>query len=378
MSQNKPFSLSIFEKSPKSLGFSFPAEWAKQEAMWLSWPHKEASWPGKIDSIYAPYCEFIKVVADGQLVRINVADKQMQDFATEELRKAGANLANIAFFFHPTNDAWCRDHGPAFVVNKQTGEKAVVDWGYNAWGGKYPPYDLDDVVPTKIAKHFGWQLFTPDIVMEGGSVEFNGAGTVLTTTACLLNKNRNPHLNKEQIELYLKEFYGQDQVLWLGDGIVGDDTDGHVDDITRFVNENTVVTVVEENPDDENYAILQENLRQLKTLRLPNGEPLNIVEIPMPAPVIYEDTRLPASYANFYIANDVVVVPVFNDPNDQRALNILQGCFPSRKVVGINSVDIIWGLGSFHCLSQQEPANGDMALHHQLSEKKRGNSNPNV
>ncbi|WP_437918928.1 agmatine deiminase family protein [Sphingobacterium sp. LRF_L2] len=355
MSKNIPFQLSYFDNSPKKLGFSFPAEWAKQEAMWLSWPHKEASWPGKIEKIYAPYCQFIKAVAEHQNVRINVLDEKMKEFALDELTKVGARLENIAFFFNPTNDAWCRDHGPAFLLAKDSNQKAVVDWGYNAWGGKYPPFDLDDVVPTRIAHHFDLPLFTPNIVMEGGSVEFNGAGTILTTTACLLNENRNPHLNKEEIEVYLKEFYGQDQVLWLEDGIVGDDTDGHIDDITRFVNENTVITVVEENPEDENYAILQKNLEILKTFRLLDGKPLNIVELPMPGPVIYEDTRLPASYANFYIANEVVVVPIFNDPNDQRALEIIQSCFPERKVIGIDSVDIIWGLGSFHCLSQQEP-----------------------
>ncbi|SUJ29699.1 Putative agmatine deiminase [Sphingobacterium spiritivorum] len=341
--------------TPKALGFSFPAEWAPQEAMWLSWPHKEESWPGKLETVYAPYAQFIKAVAEAQKVRINVADDEMKQFAWNHLNDAEANLVNIEFYFNPTNDAWCRDHGPAFVLNQNSGEKAVVDWGYNAWGGKYPPYDLDDVVPTKIAQHFGHRLFTPPIVMEGGSVEFNGAGTVLTTTACLLNENRNPHLNKEQIEQYLLEFYGQDQVLWLGDGIVGDDTDGHIDDITRFINENTVVTVVESNPLDENYLLLQENLETLRSFRLKNGEPLNIITLPMPSPVIHEDTRLPASYANFYIANEVVVVPVFNDVNDEKALAILQECFPTRKVIGINSVDIIWGLGSFHCLSQQEP-----------------------
>ncbi|TDS13245.1 agmatine deiminase [Sphingobacterium paludis] len=346
----------MFNNSPKKQGFSFPAEWAPQEAMWLSWPHKEASWPGKLDRIFAPYSAFIKAVADGQKVRINVADEEMKQFALGHLQQAGANLDNISFHFNPTNDAWCRDHGPAFLLSEDGLTKAVVDWGYNAWGGKYPPYDLDDVIPTRIAEAFGLPLFTSDIVMEGGSVEFNGAGTVLTTTACLLNENRNPHLTKEQIETYLKEFYGQEQVLWLGDGIVGDDTDGHIDDITRFVSRDTVITVVEENPEDENYSILQENLQQLKELRLLDGSSLQIVEIPMPAPVIYEDTRLPASYANFYIANEVVVVPVFNDPNDQRALDIIQSCFPTRKVIGIDSVDIIWGLGSFHCLSQQEPA----------------------
>lgn len=341
--------------TPKAQGFVFPAEWEKQEALWLSWPHKEESWPGKIDSIYAPYCEFIKLVADDQFVRINVANEEMKAFAISHIEKSNAKMENITFHFNPTNDAWCRDHGPAFVINRETGEKAVVDWGYNAWGGKYPPYDLDDIVPTKIATEFGLKLFTPPIVMEGGSVEFNGNGTVLTTTACLLNENRNPHLTKEQIESYLKDYYGQVQVLWLGDGIVGDDTDGHIDDITRFVSEDTVVTVVEEDPKDENYELLQENLHNLKNMKLSDGRSLKVIELPMPRPVEYEDQRLPASYANFYIANKVVIVPVFNDKNDTKALEIIQNCFPDRKVIGINSVDIIWGLGSFHCLSQQEP-----------------------
>lgn len=345
-----------FQDTPKAQGFVFPAEWEKQDALWLSWPHKEESWPGKIETIYEPYCQFIKLVAEDQLVRINVADEEMKAFALSYIEKSGAKMENISFYFNPTNDAWCRDHGPAFVINRETGEKAIVDWGYNAWGGKYPPFDLDDVVPTKIAKEFHLKLFTPPIVMEGGSVEFNGKGTILTTTACLLNENRNPHLNKEQIETYLKDYYGQDQVLWLGDGIVGDDTDGHIDDITRFVSEDTVLTVVEEDKSDENYALLQENLENLKGMKLLDGRSLKVIELPMPRPVEYDEQRLPASYANFYIANNVVIVPVFNDKNDQKALEIIQSVFPDRKVIGIDSVDIIWGLGSFHCLSQQEPS----------------------
>jgi agmatine deiminase len=283
-------------------GLHFPAEWAKQTAMWLSWPHKEASWPGKLDLIYPKYCEFIKVVSEGQLVRINVADAAMEWFAKQQLLLVGVDLQKIEFFQFPTNDAWCRDHGPAFLVNYETKEKAIVDWGYNAWGGKYPPYDLDDVIPTKIANHFNLPVYHPGIVMEGGSVDFNGAGTLLTTTACLLNPNRNPHLNQQQIEGYLRNYYGVEQILWLGDGIIGDDTDGHIDDITRFVNTDTVVTVVEENKNDENYHILQENLQTLKTMRLLNGKQLNIVELPMPDAVVYDDQRLPASYANFYMA----------------------------------------------------------------------------
>lgn len=348
---------SLFDNSPKKAGYRFPAEWEKHEATWLTWPHKEASWPGKLDTIYAPYCEFIKIVAKGEKVRINVNDEATKVFATGKLTEAGADLSQIEFYFNPSNDAWCRDHGPAFLLNASAAEpKMIVDWGYNAWGGKYPPFEQDDVIPTRIGDHFGLPVFHPGIVMEGGSVEFNGAGTILTSRACLLNENRNPELNQEQIETFLKECYGAEQVLWVGDGIVGDDTDGHIDDITRFVNANTVLTVVESNPLDENYLLLQENLEELKAMRLINGEPLQILKLPMPSPVIYEDTRLPASYANFYIANAAVIVPTFRDVNDEPALEIIRQAFPDREVVGIDSTDIIWGLGSFHCLSQQEPA----------------------
>jgi len=340
---------------PKTKGFSFPAEWHRHTATWLSWPHKEESWPGKIGMIYSRYAEFLKVLTEGEIVRINVADEQMTAFTKEQLLAIGTDLNKVEFFPFPTNDAWCRDHGPAFLINSETKQKAIVDWGYNAWGGKYPPFDLDDVIPTKIGAHFGLPVYHPGIVMEGGSVDFNGKGTILTTTACLLNKNRNPLLNQQQIEEYLYNYYGAEQILWLGDGIVGDDTDGHIDDITRFVNEDTVVTVVEENKNDENYHILQDNLKTLKTMRLLNGKQLNIIELPMPAPVIYENQRLPASYANFYIGNAAVVVPTYRCANDDKALEILTQCFPDRKVVGIDSTDIIWGLGSFHCLSQQEP-----------------------
>jgi agmatine deiminase len=343
-------------QTPKQLGYHFPAEFAKHSATWLSWPHKEASWPGKIETIYPVYAEFIKRVAEGEKVNINVVNEAMKQKATRHLEEANADLTNIKFFFHPTNDAWCRDHGPAFLINPIERKKMIVDWGYNAWGDKYPPYDLDDVIPTLIANHYNIPVVHPGIVMEGGSVEFNGKGTLLTTTACLLNPNRNPHLNQKHIEEYLYNFYGVSHILWLGDGIVGDDTDGHIDDLTRFVNEDTVVTIIEENKQDENYEILKENLKLLNTMRLESGKQMNVIELPMPAPVIYEDQRLPASYANFYISNKYVVVPTFRDRNDDRALDILQKCFSDRKVIGLDSTDIIWGLGSFHCLSQQEPA----------------------
>jgi agmatine deiminase len=334
-------------KTPKELGYYFPAEFAKHDAMWLSWPHKEASWPGKIETIYPAYAQFIKVVSLSERVHINVVDEAMKAKALRYITEAGADLSKISIFIHPTNDAWCRDHGPAFLINPNAEQKKIiVDWGYNAWGGKYPPFDLDDNIPTRIAQHYNIPVYYPGIVMEGGSVEFNGKGTLLTTTACLLNENRNPHLNQEQIENYLSNYYGVDHILWLGDGIVGDDTDGHIDDITRFVNEDTVVTVIEEDKQDDNYHLLQENLTNLKGMRLESGKQMNIVELPMPSAVIYEDQRLPASYANFYISNK----------HDDKALSILQGCFKDREVIGIDSVDIIWGLGSFHCLSQQEPS----------------------
>lgn len=342
--------------TPKQLGYRFPAEFEKHEAMWLSWPHKEESWPGKINRIYPNYCRFIKEVSKSEIVRINVADETMRQFAIGHLEKAGVDLSRIEFYFHPTNDAWCRDHGPAFLVNPDVDiKKVIVDWGYNAWGNKYPPFDLDDVIPTLIGKEFDIPVFHPGIVMEGGSVEFNGKGSLLTSTACLLNPNRNPHLNQDQIEDYLRNYYGVEQILWVDEGIVGDDTDGHIDDTVRFVNEDTVLTVIEENKQDENHALLQHNLKQLKKLRLLNGKQLNIVELPMPDEVVYEGQRLPASYANFYIANNAVIVPVFNCDKDDKALGIIQDCFPERQVVGIDSTDIIWGLGSFHCLSQQEP-----------------------
>jgi len=344
-------------KTPHNLGYHFPAEFAKHDATWLSWPHKEASWPGKIKTIYPVYAEFIRLLAEGEQVNINVVDEAMKQNALHYLQEASANLDAVKFFAHPTNDAWCRDHGPAFVINTNAEQKKIiVDWGYNAWGGKYPPFDLDDNIPTLIAQHYKIPVVYPGIVMEGGSVDFNGQGTVLTTTSCLLNTNRNPHLNQGQIEQYLHDYYGVENILWLGDGIVGDDTDGHIDDLTRFVNENTVVTVLEENKQDENYSILQENLKAIKKLRLENGKQLDIVELPMPAAVVYEDMRLPASYANFYIGNKYVIVPTFRDKNDDRALQILQSCFRDRKVIGLDSLDIIWGLGSFHCLSQQEPS----------------------
>lgn len=347
----------INQPTPAAAGYYFPAEFAKHDATWLSWPHKEASWPGKIHTIFPYYAQFIKALADSERVCINVADENMKAFALSHLEKAQVNLSAVEFYFHPTNDAWCRDHGPAFLVNPAAKQKKViVDWNYNAWGGKYPPFDLDDIIPTKIAQHYNIPVYYPGIIMEGGSVEFNGKGTVITSRACLLNPNRNPDLNQGQIEQYLMQYYGVQQVLWVNEGIVGDDTDGHIDDTVRFVNEDTVLTVIEEDKSNENYSLLQTNLEQLQSMRLPNGQPLNIIELPMPDTVEYDGQPLPASYANFYIANNAVIVPTFRGKKDDLALQVIQDCFPSRKIIGIDSTEIIWGLGSFHCLSQQEPA----------------------
>ena len=343
--------------TPRQLGYYFPAEFDRHRATWLSWPHKEASWPGKIETIYIPYSRFVRELTAGEEVCINVRDEAMKAFATRCLESAGVNMERVHFFFHPTNDAWCRDHGPAFLINPAVKEKKViVDWNYNAWGNKYPPFDLDDVIPTLIGKALGLPVYHPGIIMEGGSVDFNGKGTIITSSCCLLNANRNAHLDQGQIERYLMDYYGVEQILWVKEGIVGDDTDGHIDDTVRFVDSDTVITVIEEDKRDENYTLLQENLADLKKMRLLNGKQLNIVELPMPEDVIYEEQRLPASYANFYIANESVIVPTFRCARDEKALRIIQSCFPGRRVVGIDSTDIIWGLGSFHCLSQQEPS----------------------
>jgi agmatine deiminase len=343
--------------TPRQLGYYFPAEFDRHEATWLSWPHKEASWPGKIAAIYPNYSRFVKELTGSEKVCINVNDEAMQQFAEQCLRAVDVNMETVQFFLHPTNDAWCRDHGPAFLVNPAAEQKRIiVDWNYNAWGNKYPPFDLDDVIPTLVGKALNIPVVYPGIIMEGGSVDFNGKGALLTSTCCLLNKNRNPQLDQGQIEKYLMDYYGVEQVLWVREGIIGDDTDGHIDDTVRWVNEDTVITVVEEEKSEENYPLLQQNLADLKKMRLLNGKALNIIELPMPDPVIYGDQRLPASYANFYIANGSVIVPVFRCDKDDKALQIISDCFPGRRIVGIDSTDIIWGLGSFHCLSQQEPA----------------------
>jgi agmatine deiminase len=345
--------------TPRELGFRMPAEWEPHAGTWFTWPRPEGiSFPDKYDTVPPVYAELIKHLVTVEDVNINVWHAEMEQWVRGLLTKEGVPLARVHFHHFPAYEPWCRDHGPIFLVNDSEGrrDRAIVDWVYNAWGGKYPPFDLDDAVPQRVAELRRLPLFSPGIVMEGGSLEVNGRGVVLTTEACLLNPNRNPHLNRAQIEQYLRDYLGVTHVHWLGDGIVGDDTDGHVDDITRFVNPTTIVTAVEEDPQDANHEPLRENLKRLEKLKDAHGRPFRIVEIPMPGVVEYDGQRLPASYANFYIANQMVLVPTYRHANDERAIAILQDCFPDRRVIGVDSTELIWGLGSFHCISQQEPA----------------------
>jgi agmatine deiminase len=302
------------------------------------------------------FAQMVSALADSEPVCINVWDTAHQNEVRRQLSRCGARDGHVRFYHHPAYEPWCRDHGPIFVKRQQSQEFAVIDWAYNAWGGKYPPHDLDDAVPTRVAEALGLPVYAPGIVMEGGSVDVNGRGTLLTTRSCLLNPNRNPHLEQSQIEGYLRDYLGVSNVVWLGDGIEGDDTDGHVDDITRFVNETSVLTVVEADTGDANHIPLRANLEALRAMRLENGSPAKVTELPMPARIERDGLRLPASYANFYIANKVVLLPIFADERDAAAIRILSDAFPSRVVVPIDCTELIWGLGAFHCLTQQQPA----------------------
>ena len=333
-----------------------PAEWEPHAATWLTWPRPEGiSFPEIYDRIPPVYAKLIEALTPREDVCINVWDAAAETAARKALRENGASLDRVHFHHHRAYEPWCRDHGPIFIRNDATGERAVTDWEYNAWGGKYPPFDLDNEVPARIAALRGLRRFVPGMVLEGGSIDVNGRGTLLTTESCLLNPNRNPGLSRSDIEERIKANLGVSKILWLGDGIVGDDTDGHVDDLTRFIAPATVATAVEDDPKDENFTALRDNLERLRSMTDQDGVPLRIVELPMPAAVTFQGERLPASYANFYIANGVVIVPIYRCANDAKAIEILQAEFPDRSVVGIDSTDLAWGFGSFHCISQQEP-----------------------
>lgn len=344
--------------TPAELGYRMPAEWEPQEAVWLSWPHKQESWPGKFEPVPGVFAEIARHIADVELVRINVADSSMESTVRTLLERSHVRMDHVRFHRNPTNDCWVRDHGPIYVVRERQGrrERALTNWGYNAWGDKYPPYDLDNAVPQRIAHEFGEPMFDGGMILEGGSIDVNGQGLLLTSESCLLNPNRNPDLSREQIEQRLKDFLGIGKVLWLGEGIAGDDTDGHIDDMTRFVGPRTLVTAVEEDPGDENFEPLQANLDRLQALTDLDGRPLEIVTLPMPGPVYFDQQRLPASYANFLIINGGVLVPTYRCEQDQAALKTLQRVFPTRQVVGIDCSDLAWGLGAIHCVTQQQPA----------------------
>ena len=341
--------------TPRALGYAMPAEWEAHEATWISWPRREGiSFPESYDRVLSTLVQMAVAIAESEILRINVSSLE-QEREIKELLTPVAPMERVEFFDIPTNEPWCRDHGPIFVKRTTAPTLAINDFGYNAWGGKYPPYDADDVVPTAIAKRFGLPLVEPKFVLEGGSVDTNGAGALLTTESCLLNPNRNPSMSREQIEQGLCDYLGVDQVLWLGDGIEGDDTDGHIDDITRFVGRSTVVTVLEPDQADPNHLPLEENLKKLQAMSLKDGAPLSVIEMPMPPRIEREGLRLPASHANFYIANTTVLLPAFGDKSDQIAASILTDLFPTRRVLPIDCRELIWGLGAFHCLTQQQP-----------------------
>ena len=345
--------------TPAALGYRMPAEWEPHQAVWLSWPHNRNSWPGKFEPVEPIMARAVAALATSETVRINVLDADHEAHVRAVLAAHGTTTANVIFHPFPTNDAWCRDHGAIFVIRDRPGggrELAATDWDYNAWGGKYPPYDRDVLIPRRMADVLDVPRFEGGMVLEGGSIDVNGECVLLTTEQCLLNPNRNPALGKAAIEQRLRDFLGVQAILWLGDGIAGDDTDGHVDDLTRFVAAAKVVTAVEEDPADVNYRVLQDNLERLRAMCLPDGRRLEVIPLPMPEPVVHDGQRLPASYANFYIGNSVVLAPVFGCARDAAALAVLSRCFPNRRIVGIDCTDLVWGLGTFHCLTQQVPA----------------------
>jgi agmatine deiminase len=335
-----------------------PAEWSPHQATWFSWPHNPDTWTDYLPAVERILAEAVAALAKGETVRINVRDAG-HGYHVQKLLAGKVAPDRVILHQFPTNDSWCRDHGAIFVTRPPGADHGptlrALDFEYNAWGGKYPPFDLDNAIPRRMAAELGVPCESVPMVLEGGSIEVNGRGTLLTTEQCLLNPNRNPSMTREQIEARLRDLLGVTQVIWLGDGIVGDDTDGHIDDLTRFVADDLVVTVVEQDPADENYAPLRENRERLAGLQLPDGRPLRVLELPMPAALYRGDNRLPASYANFYVGNRVVLLPTFNCPADEEAAAILARCFPGRKIVSLDCRDVVVGLGTFHCLTQQVP-----------------------
>ncbi len=341
-------------QTPAALGYRMPAEWEPHAATWLSWPRRDGiSFPDSFDRVLPALRAMVEALIESEQVCINICNGVHEAEARAVLD--GLSVKRVTFYRIPTNEPWCRDHGPIFLTRNADPRVAIVDWDYNAWGGKYPPCDLDEVVPTRAGQFLHLPVFYPRMILEGGSIEVNGAGALLTTESCLLNSNRNPSLGRAEIEQRLRDYFGVQDILWLGEGIEGDDTDGHIDDLARFVSENTVVTVVEESREDKNFEPLQRNLARLRAMKIGDHK-IDIITLPMPKKIVREGQRLPASYANFYIANSCVLLPTFADPKDEIALSILQKFFPDRRVICIDCRELIWGLGTFHCLTQQQPA----------------------
>jgi agmatine deiminase len=345
-------------QTPAALGFRMPAEWHPHHSTWLTWPKDPETWPDRVSQVEEIYLEMIAALAPHEIVDLLVDDEETERIIRG---RCDASIASrIRFHRLQTVDSWIRDYGPNFLLGPN-GAGAFNDWTFNAWGNKYEVLKQDDTVPQRLEPLLSLKRFSPGIVMEGGSIEVDGAGCVLTTEQCLLNPNRNPELSRAEIEQHLKDYLGVQKVLWLGEGIVGDDTDGHIDDIARFVAPNTIVCAVEDDPEDANYELLQDNLARLNAMTDMNGRSFDIVTLPMPGVVGGSSTgtrdleRLPASYANFYIANNVVLAPVFGHANDLRAVDTLQKLFPSRRVVPINCEPLVWGMGTIHCVTQQQP-----------------------
>lgn len=338
-----------------------PAEWTPHLASYLVWPHNRDTWPGKFEPIVPVFARIAAAIAEFEPLRLLVSGEEMAAAARAAILSLGGaapRIDRIAFTTVLTNDAWIRDHGPIFVNRIDAGDapaQIALDFGFNSWGEKYGAFDLDDAVPRRLGERWGFDVIEPGMVLEGGSIDVDGEGTLITTESCLLNPNRNPTLDRAGIERRLKHWLGVSRVLWLGEGIAGDDTDGHVDDLARFVAPATVVTMVEEDPRDENHRVLADNLRRLRAMRDAAGRALTIATLPMPPAVYHEGTRVPASYANFYILNGGVIVPTFDCPADEIALGTLGRLFPGRRIVGIPSRDLVWGLGAIHCLTQQHP-----------------------
>ncbi len=339
-----------------------PAEWEPHRATWIAWPHRRDDWPGKFAAIAGVYAEIVRHLHYSELVRILVNDARAEKRARRILCRAAIDFSRVEFFPVVTDRVWTRDYGPLFVTHN-SGAVAIVDWKFNAWA-KYPDWQKDNRIPALAARALRCRIFRAqvkgrDFVLEGGSIDVNGRGTLLTTEECLLDpkvQTRNPGLSRAEIEATLGAYLGATNVLWLGRGIAGDDTHGHVDDLCRFVGPRTVVLCREDNPADANYRLLEENRERLEGLRLEDGSRLEVAPLPMPAPVVFDGQRLPASYANFYISNSAVLVPTFNDPKDRVALGTLAELFGDRPVVGVNATDLVWGLGTLHCLTREQPA----------------------